>query len=681
MARQPPPLTGSRSVVGSCPLDCPDACSWVVTVDDDGRAVRLRGNPDHPITQGGLCKKINPWLEYGRDPGRLLHPKRRVGPKGSGRFEPISWETAFEEMASRFHKTIDRWGGAAIWPFVGTGNLGFLQGSGGPDRVWSRMGASAHQVTICSVSGHAGIGYTSGAGGGLDPEDIADAGLVLLWGTNPLVTNQHFWPFLERARASGTKVVVIDPVRTRTADRADGHHPIRPGTDGALALGLCRAVRDRGGADEAYLGERSLGWDEFRSSLDRYTTSWAAQVTGLSVDAIETLADEIVAAPPLAVRLGQGMQRQASGGQAARVISCLPMLTGAVGRRGGGLLYSSSRTVRLNVERGRRPELGRRPRSLAMTNLGHNLTALDDPPIEALIVYGANPMVSNPELDLVRRGLGRDDLFTVVIDLYQTETADYADLVLPSTMQHEQTELNDSYFHNYLNWNEPAVAPPGECLPHTEIFRRLARAMGYTEPELFADDHELAADYLDQDDFRAEGITVTSLRERGFARMPGTTPFLPFAERFSTPSGLFEFTSERAAEDDHGLLPHYEPPIESAEPEPGAVALIAAASDHHINSVFAGTERTRSRTSAPPVAMHPEDAAEAGVAEGDRVLVGNDRGSFEADLILTDRVRRGLAITTKGWWRQGLNATVAERDSDMGRGAIFHDNQVTVKPI
>ncbi|MFT7600384.1 MAG: anaerobic selenocysteine-containing dehydrogenase [Acidimicrobiales bacterium] len=676
------PTKGFRTVIGACPLDCPDTCSWVVTVDDDGKAVKLRGNPEHPFTQGELCKKVNPWLTNAADPSRLLHPLRRVGPKGSAQFEQINWDEALNEMAQRFSKIIDRSGGAAIWPYVGTGNLGWLQGSNGRGRIWNRMGASEHHLSICSVSGHAGFSLTSGTGAGMDPEDFANAGLVLVWASNTLTTNRHLWPFIEEARAKGAKLVVVDPTRTRTADQADTHIAPRLGTDGALALGVCNAIVSGGGADPEFLEARCLGADEFLASLDEWTLDRTASITGVSAAEITGLAQAIIDAPPLAMRIGHGIQRQANGGQAMRVASCIPAIVGAYGRRGGGALYSSSGSGKgYNVAKARSAHLGDRPRLLGMTNLGFNLTELDDPPVDALVVYGANPMVSNPGRNLVQTGLERDDLFTVVVDIYPTETAAFADLVLPSTMQHEQFEVNDAYNHAYVNWNEPAVEAPGECLPHTEIWRRLAAVMGYTEPELFASDLEIAADLFDAPAFTQANVTVDSLREHGFLRHPTSQPKEGlFAAGFPTPSGRFEFASERAEADGYGRLPNYRPPLEAASGKPGdgTLALVAAASDFHVNSVFAATDHTLRRTTVPPLVLHPTDATSRGLSTGDTVLIGNERGSFEAVLEISDRTLAGVAITTKGWWRHGINDTVLEQDSDMAGGAIFHDNRVTV---
>lgn len=668
-------MTGERIVVGSCPLDCPDTCSWHVHLDSEGRPKSIRGNPDHPFTQGGLCPKVNPWLTFAADPSRVTRPMRRVGAKGEGRFEPITWDDALAEMADRFTTIIERSGGAAIWPFVGTGNLGWLQGLHGPARVWRRMGASAHNMSICSVAGRVGINLSVGAGDWLDAEAFAQAGLIIAWGSNTLVTNRHLWPFIEQARSNGAPLVVVDPLRTRTADRADFHLAPTPGTDGALALAICAELVRQDAHDERFLEQRTLGWPEFRDSLADWPLSRAAAVTGVDAADIASLADLIAQHRPLALRLGHGIQRHAAGGQAMRTVACIPAIVGAYDQHGGGSLYSSSGTPKgWNIERHQRPELGDNPRTLVHTNLGRNLVELDDPPVEALVVWCANPAVSNPQLDQVRQGLSREDLFTVVIDLYPTETAAYADLLLPSAMQHEQIEINDSYNHRYLQWNEPAVEPPGDALPHTEIFRRLAAAMGYDEPELFASDDELAADLLSSAEFAAAGLGVETLRSAGFLPLPGRAE--PWERAFPTPSGRFEFTSATAEKLGHDRLPSYRPPLEATLA--GRLSLVAAAGDLHVNSTFAGTERVTSRAAAPKVRLHPDDALTLGISDGAQVEVGNQRGSFVAIAQVSDAIRPGVVASSKGWWGQGVNETTLEHDADMGGGAIFHDNAVTV---
>lgn len=667
-------------MTGACPLDCPDTCSWIVTVNAEGTATRLRGNPDHPYTQGGLCPKVVPWLDYASDPSRLLQPLRRTGAKGAGHFEEISWDDALGQIADRFQTDLDRWGGDAIWPFVGTGNLGWIQGSSGPTRLWRRMGAAEHHLSICTVTGRAGIGLTVGHGAWLDPEDFARAGAIVVWGSNTLVANRHLWTFIQQARENGAPLIVVDPIRTRTAQHADVHLAPRPGSDGALALGLCRAIVDLGGADEQFLTERTQGWPEFRASLADWDIERTATECGLAVEDIDRVARLLVEHSPLALRIGQGTQRQSNGGQAMRTVTCLAAVTGAFGHPGGGTLYSSTKTPKgYNLDAHHPVDLGQRGRRLVMTNLGRHLLDETDPPVSSLFVWAANPVVSNPDTNRVRAGLSRDDLFTVVVDIHHTETTAYADIVLPSTMQHEQYELNDAYNHCYLNWNEPAVEAPGACLPHTEIWRRLAAAMGYSEPELFADDMTLMAELLDSPDLQDAGVTLETLRRDGFARLPRLEQ--PDTRAFSTPSGRFEFTSAAAEAAGLGRLPEYRPALEATRPPPGMLALLATASDQHVNSTFAGTERVRSRGEAPPVLLHPRDASERSIADGDRVRVHNERGDFTAMVVVSSDARPGVIASSKGWWNHGINNTVAEREADLDQGPVFHDNAVYVTVI
>jgi anaerobic selenocysteine-containing dehydrogenase len=671
----------SRTVHGACPLDCPDACAWEVVLDDRGEPVRLRGRADHPFTAGGLCPKVNPWLRHARDDSRLTQPLRRVGPKGDGHFVPVSWDDALGEMATRFQAIIERHGGAAIWPFFGTGNLGWVQGANGPGRVWTRMGASGHNMSICSVAGNEGMAHTVGQGDWMDATEFAHSGLVVVWGSNTLVSNRHLWPFIERARADNdAPMVVIDPIRTRTAEHADLHLAPRPGTDALLALGVSAELVRRNAEDRSFLEERTLGWPEFETMLQGITLEETVERTGIDGADVRRFVDLLAERSPLGLRVGHGMQRHAAGGQAMRAVACLPAVLGAYDQQGGGSLYSGAgRHKNYNLERSRRPELGDRARTLVHTNLGRNLLELDDPPVDALVVWGANPMVSNPQTELVRRGLARSDLLTVVIDAYPTETTAWADLVLPSTLQHEQTELNDSYNHRHIALNQPAARPPGACLPHTEIFRRLAAAMGYDDAELFASDDALIDDLLDTDDLRAAGIDRVALEQAGHLPLPAR--HRPAERLFRTPSGRFEFASRAAEAAGHGLLPRPDLAHEAPHPPDGHLALLAPASEHHVNSTFAATSHTLRRADEPPLFLHPDDAASRRLQDGQRVRVVNDRGHFTATLRITTATRPGVAATTKGRWGHPINATTVERDADMGGGAVFHDNAVRVEAV
>ncbi len=689
------PQTGvvtELKVLGACPLDCPDGCSWVVTVRD-GEAVELRGNPDHPYTRGALCTKVNRWLERASQPDRILYPLRRAGRKGEGRFERITWDEALDEIAGRLHRIIEEHGGQAIWPYWGTGTLGYLQGLEGfaGRRLFNALGASGHDANICSAAGTTGLRYTIGRGGGMDPEDFAHARLIILWGSNPLTSGHHVWTFVQAARRAGAYLVAIDPVLTRSAAQADEHLAPLPGTDAALALGLLNVVVGLGAQDEEFLERHTLGWPRFRERIEEFTPSRAAAITGVPEEAIVALGERIARTRPTAIRATQGVQRHAGGGSALRTLACVPGVTGDWARRGGGLSFSTSGHARLNRRALFRDDLytGGPRRVLSMSRLGEALLEADDPPVQALFVIAANPVGSTPHQNRVREGLSRDDLFTVVLEQFPTDTADYADIVLPATMQHEHADLHEGYGHLYLAWNEPAVAPPGECLSTTETFRRLALRMGLDDPALQDSDERLAEQALASGHPYLEGITLDRLRKEGFVRLAVPDPFLPYAEGFPTPSGRLEFVSRRAAGAGLDPVAGYTPPAEVTDPERAArypLALISAASHHFLNTVFGNNEELRRRSGdGPSLRMHPVDAAARGLESGRRVRVRNDRGAFEAVLDVTDRVRPGVVATSKGHWAKfsggaNANAVVNEHDTDLGGGPTFHDTRVEVEP-
>ncbi|MFC6010005.1 molybdopterin-containing oxidoreductase family protein [Nocardia lasii] len=648
-------------VLGACPLDCPDACSWVVTVED-GVATGLRGNKEHPVTRGALCVKVNRFLEQVGSPDRLRYPMRRVGPKGSGRFERISWDDALDEIATRLTGIIDEFGGEAIWPFHGTGSLGYIQGMEGfpGRRMFNLLGASHHRPTICSVAGTTGLNYTLGTAGGMDPEDFAKSKLIILWGTNPLSSGHHLWKFIQD---SGAYLVSIDPVRTKTSERCDEHLAPLPGTDAALALGLLNVVVSLGAHDTEFIAEHTVGWPEFRDRIKEFTPERVAAITGLPEERIVALGERIARTRPTAIRASQGMQRHAGGGMALRVLGCLPGVTGDWAIPGGGLHYSTSGHFRLDDAALRRDDLLPHPvRTLSMTRLGEALLEAEGPPVKALFVIAANPVGSNPDQRRVIDGLSREDLFTVVLDHFGTDTVDYADIVLPATMQPEHLDVLAGYGHLYLVWNEPAVEAPGECLSTTETFRRLSRRLGLTEPALYDSDEELARQLL-------KGYDLDRLRADGFLKI----------QAGPVPAGKLQFVSARAEAAGHDPLPSYIPPADSGD----GLVLISAASHYFLNTIFGSNPELRRRAGESSITLHPDDAAARGIADGDAVVVSNARGSFDAVAEVSDRVRPGVAGTTKGRWAKfnggaTVNATVAERDSDFGGGAVFHDNRVEV---
>jgi anaerobic selenocysteine-containing dehydrogenase len=674
-------------VHGACPLDCPDTCSWLVTVED-GRAVRMRGNRDQPFTRGALCAKVNHYLEHTQAADRLMHPLRRVGRKGEGRFERISWDEALDEIASRLMAVREEFGGEAIWPFQGTGTLGYVQGLEGRagQRLWNTLGASWHDMTACSIAGGVGARYTNGTNTGMDPETFADSKLILLWGTNTLTSGHHLWKFINAAKKAGAHVVAIDPLRTRTADQAHEHLAPLPGTDAALALGLLHVVLDEGAEDREYLARHTLGWERFRERILEFPPDRVASITGLPAERIVELGRRVAHTRPTGIRATMGIQRHAGGGMTLRTINAIPGVTGDWRHPGGGVSYSTSGYFGADREALWRYDLLERPvRSLAMTNLAENLLHLEDPPVKALVVYGANPMSSNPDSRRVREGLEREDLFTVVMEQFPTDTVDYADIVLPATMQTEHLDLHEGYGHMYLLLNLPAVEPPGECLSTTETFRRLASRIGLEEPSLYDSDEQLIRTMLDSGHPSLRGITYERLVEEGWVRLNYATPFVPFSDGFPTPSGKLEFVSARAEADGYDPVAGYTPPREAASRT--GLALLAPASHWFLNSTFANHPQLRERAGGPLVEIHPDDAAERGLVTGDEARVFNARGEFIAAVEVSDRVRPGVIASTKGHWLKHVrgganaNATVEERDADMGRGAVFHDNRVEVEAV
>jgi anaerobic selenocysteine-containing dehydrogenase len=682
----------SRRVRGACALDCPDTCSWIVTVKG-GRPVSLRGDPDHPFTRGSLCNKVEDYLAYAGSPDRLLYPLRRIGPKGSGAFTRISWDEALGRIAAQFRDVIAQHGAEAIWPFVGTGSMGLIQGIyGAGRRLWNVLGTSRHVVTICTIAGGFGTGYTLGDNRvGMDPETLRFSKLVVLWGANTLSTNPHQWHSILEARKNGALIVAIDPIRTRTAAASDWHLAPLPGTDAALALGLLHVVLAEGREDREFIDRATVGWDAFRQRILEFPPPRVAGITGLSVESIVELGRRLAHTRPTGLRIGIGLQRHGGGGMAVRTITCIPGVTGDWSHLGGGASYDTRGFYGLNWAALWRDDLLRRPtRALHMTRVGEGLLEVDDPPVKALFVYASNPAASVPHQTKVLRGLAREDLFTVVVEHFLTDTARYADIVLPATMQTEHQDLLIAYGHLYVAWNEPAVPPPGECLPTTDMLRRLARAMGLDTPALHDSDETMARQVLDSGHPSLAGITLEELRARGWMRLRYPDPFVPFATAFPTPSGKLEFVSDRMARAGLDPVAGYTPAHETSQQGTALareypLSLVAPANHYFLNSIFANVPRQQRRAGAATLVIHPDDASPRGIATGDEVRVANARGSFVALADVSDRVRPGVVATTKGRWPGDstggttINATVDERDSDMGGGAVYHDNRVEVE--
>ena len=667
----------------------------LVTVEN-GRAVRVAGDPEHPFTQGFLCAKVNRYVERTYHEGRLVSPLRRVGPKGSGQFTPISWESALTEIGERLGAiAASNDGPQAILPYSYAGTMGLLQGSSMDRRFFHQLGASRLDRTICSMAGTVGMRMTVGANVGADGEGIPESDLVLLWGTNTLTANPHLWPFVLRARERGARIIAIDPIRTRTAAQCDEWIPIRPGADGALALGMMHVLFARGLEDRDYLERYTLGHEALRERAAEWTPERTSAVTGLSEQTIVELGERYGRATAAFIRVNYGLQRHAGGGMAVRNIACLPAITGHWRRAGGGVQLSTSANFTFNRAVLERPDLGPAARTINMIRLGEALTTPDagvgGPPVRALVVYNSNPAAVAPDRNEVLRGFAREDLFTVVLEHFQTDTADWADIVLPATTQLEHWDLHLAYGHHYASLNRPSIAPLGEALPNTEIFRRLAARMGMRDCHFRDDDLTLIRQALDTNAPKLQGVTFEQLLERGWMRLNVPTPYLPYADGgFTTPSGKCEFVSQRMAELGLDPLPAYIPPYESAERDPALVArypltLISSPAHTFLNTTFANITSLRRQAREPEVLLHPADAERRGIGAGMVVTVHNDRGAFLAKARVEGSIREGVAWAPSIWWGKlaadGANAnqTTSQRITDMGNGPVFYDNQVEVE--
>jgi anaerobic selenocysteine-containing dehydrogenase len=688
------PLTTVRAV---CPHDCPDTCGMVVTVQN-GRAIDLRGDPDHPFTRGFLCGKVARYLDRVYHPERLLYPQKRLGAKGQGLFTRISWEEAIETIAARFQEiAASAHGPEAILPYSYAGTMGMLQGSSLDRRFFNRLGASLLARTICASAGAAGSDVTLGTRAALDPESIVRARLIVNWGSNTSVTNTHLWALMHRARKEGARIVTIDPFRSRTAARSDWWIPIRPGTDAALALGMMHILWREGLHDEDYLSRYCLGAQELRErALNEFAPERVASITGLSVLDIERLALEYGTIRPALIRLNYGLQRHGGGGMAVRTITCLPAVTGSWRDAGGGALLSTSKLYPWATSRLERPDLSPPgTRTINMVQLAEALHGqLPGPPVQALYVYNANPAAVCPDQGRVIAGLRRDDLFTVVHEQFQTDTANYADILLPATTQLEHFDIHGSYGHLYVQINPPSVAAPGEATPNTEVFRLLARKMNF-EPELFEPtDEDLAIEAISTNGSGAfSGLTLERLHQEGPIRLNVPPDYAPFAEgRFPTPSGKCELYSPAMAARGVDPLPAYVPPHEDPQTRPDLATryplqMLSPPEPSFLNSTFVNVASLRKKAGEPTVHIHMDDAAAREITEGQAVRVFNDRGSFRAKARVGETVKRGVVVSQGIWWSKysvdgvNCNATTSTRLTDLGGGATFFDNLVDVEAL
>jgi anaerobic selenocysteine-containing dehydrogenase len=691
-----------RVVRGACPHDCPDTCATVTEVRD-GRAVSFGAASDHPITQGWLCAKVRPYLERVYHPDRLLYPMRRVGPKGAAaEWRRISWDDAIGEITDRWKAIIAEHGAAAILPYSYSGTLGLLQLAVCDERLWNRMGASGlNSEAICGAAAERAVSATIGERWVPDMRDLSASKLIIIWGNNPASTGPHFMPFLREAQRNGSYVVVVDPRRTLTAKSADEYIQPLPATDAALALGLMHVIFSEGLHDEAWLEAHSVGWRDLRDRAAAYPPERVAAITGVPAETIITLGRRIGTTKPSLLKFADGVQRHGNGGQTARALACLSAITGQIGQRGGGLSYSTSGYVRWDAEAlGHASDCPPEPRIVNINRLGAALSGeVANPPIMSLYVYCANPAASTPNTQRVLQGLRRDDLFTVVHDLFLTDSAREADIVLPATSQLEHTDLHKAYGQTFLTYNAPAIAPLGEAKSNWDVMRLLAAGMGYDEPWLRQEADEVIAEILDAT--RATnpllaGVTLERLKAETaipLAFAPGQE--VPFADlRFPTPSGKVELRSERMAAEGLDPLPDYTPPAEyagwaerRAAGQDDRLALISGAAHHFVSSSLANVPSLLKREGEPFIELNPQDALARGIAPGDLVEVSSARGSCYLRAVVTTTTQRGVAVSPKGRWPslnadgRNINSTTSDALADLAGQSTFHSNLVTVRPI
>ena len=673
---------GTATVRGACPHDCPDTCALLTTVEN-GRATRVQGNPAHRPTDGVLCTKVSRYAERTYHPERLLTPLKRNGPKGAGQFVPVSWDEALDDIAAKL-TSIAKDHSEAVLPYSYAGTMGQVQGEAMAGRFFHRLGASLLDRTICASAGAEALTQTLGNKVGMKVEFFAESKLILIWGSNSIGSNLHFWRLAQEAKRHGAKLVCIDPRKSETADKCQVHLALRPGTDAALALALMHELIVHDWLDHDYIAQYTSGWDALRERALQWPPERAAQVCGLDVAQITDLARDWGNTKPAAIRLNYGMQRVRGGGNAVRAIACLPALTGAWRHRAGGVLLSSSGHFPVQRAALQRPDLlgARKPRTVNMSTIGDDLlrpsSAAFGPAIQALVVYNSNPVAVAPESGKVVQGFAREDLFTVVLEHFQTDTADYADYILPATTQLEHWDIHTSYGHTDVLLNRPAIAPVGQVRSNTDIFRALAARMGFDEPCFADDDLALCRTALgDQVDF-------AQLLDQGFASLP--VPDAPFAQGgFPTASGRCEFFSARlAAQGQDGLpdhLPNYEVP---AGGDRYPLAMISPPARNFLNSSFVNVTSLRAVEVEPLLEIHAQDAQARGIANGEVVKVFNDRGEYHCKAQVSERARPGVVHGLGIWWRKfGLNGTnvnelTSQHLTDMGRAPVFYDCAVQV---
>ncbi len=688
-AATPAPAAATRIVRGACPHDCPDTCALRITVQG-GRAIKVQGDPDHPTTHGALCTKVSRYAERSYHTERVLHPLKRVGKKGEGRFVRVSWDQALSEIATRLREIAAR-NPQAILPYSYAGTMGLLQGESMDRRFFHRLGASLLDRTICSTAGGEALAATYGGKTGMHVEHYAESKLILVWGSNSIASNLHFWTYAQAAKRNGARLVCIDPRKTETADKCHQHIGLLPGTDGALALGLMHELIVNDWLDHDYIERHTSGWPALRERALQWPPERAAAVCGITAEAVRQLARDYGTEKPAAIRVNYGLQRVRGGGNAMRLIAILPCLVGAWRHRAGGLLLSSSGWYPVDRQALQRPELlaGRTPRTINMVTIGDDLLrqsgeTLPDgrafgPKIEALVVYNSNPVAVAPESAKVVRGFAREDLFTVVLEHFLTDTADHADIVLPATTQLEHLDVHMSYGHTSVLINEPAIAPLGEAKPNTQIFRELAARMGFTEACFNDSDEAMARTAF------GSAVSFDALRAHGWVQLPRAEA--PFAE------GGFLTTNGRCMIDAPGLgVPDFVPNYESAQATPELaqrfpLAMISPPARNFLNSSFVNVKSLRDIEGEPLLEMHADDAAARHLTDGQPVRVFNQRGRSACTLRVSARARPGVVNGLGIWWRKlgidgtNVNELTHQRLTDIGRGPAFYDCLVEVEPV
>lgn len=661
-----------------CSLDCPDQCGLLVH-KKDGKIVKIDGDPNHPVTKGSICNKVRNMGERLYDPKRLKTPLKRVGPKGEGKFEPISWNEAIETIAGRWKRLISEEGAESILPYSFYGNMGKIHSEGMDRRFFNRLGASQLEQSICSSAGAVGYAYTMGGSFGTDPEEMAETKLFIFWGINAASTNMHQVMIAQKARKNGAKLIVIDVHKNQTGRMADWFIPILPGTDSALALGIMHILFDEKMVDYEFLKDYTVGYEELEQHVKYYNPKTVSEITGVPVEDIYKLARMYGEISPSMIRIGNGLQHHDNGGMIVRTISCLPALTGQWPLKGGGAVKSNSGYLAYNTKALQRPELRKKKtRTINMIQLGEALLEAEQP-IRSLFVYCSNPAIVAPNAGKVREGLEREDLFTVVHDLFLTETAKYADIVLPATSSYENMDFYTSYWHQYIHMQEPVIAPYGESRSNSDVFRLLAEAMGFDEQELKDSDEELIEQAItDVANPHFPDIDLERLKKERYVKAKNTDEYW---KNLSTPSGKIELYSKQMELDGYPALPTHIPLVEDND----CPFLFVPGPNHNfLNSTFSNNEKHAKLEKSPQLFMNRLDAEKLGIEDGSLVRIWNERGVCEIAASVGEQVLPGVVVSQGLWSDQFgdkhlVNSLTPDRVADMGGGAVFFSGKVNVQ--